>query len=135
MYDPDRIKWGDTGTVSLRIDQTTFEYGDTAQITLTNTTDSRISTGLKQTYQIERFTDDGWQDVRGKTGGDEIQYVDMGSEPAPGVIYEWSLRLTEAGLVAGDKEFTVCPELVSGRYRFVYWTVDAPVAVAFDLTR
>jgi len=135
MYHPDHLEWGDTENVSLRIDSTAFEYGDTVHITLTNTTDSRLSIGLKQTFQIELFTENGWQDVRGKTGEGEVQYVDLGAEPPPGEVYEWSLRLTETGLVAGDKEFTVCPELVSGRYRFVYWSTGAPVAVAFDFNR
>lgn len=135
MYDADSLVWGDTENVSLRIDSTTFEYGDTAHITLTNTTDSHLSIGLKETFQIELFTEDGWQDVRGKIGEDEFQYVDLAREPTPGEIYEWSLRLTEEGLVAGAEELSVCPELVSGRYRFVYWGTGTPVAIAFDLQR
>ncbi|KZX48229.1 MULTISPECIES: hypothetical protein [unclassified Haloarcula] len=134
MYDEGSVPWGDTGYVSLRIDGTAFEYGDTAQITLTNVSDRTLSLGLKYLYQIELLTEDGWQDVRGQTGDDEFQYVDMGTEAAPGQVFEWSLRLTEEGVVPDEKDFTVCPELVSGRYRFVYWTVT-PVAVAFDLQK
>jgi hypothetical protein len=134
MYDEGSVPWGDTGYVSLRIDETAFEYGDTAQITLTNVSDSTLSVGLKYMYQIELLTEDGWQDVRGQTGEDRFQYVEMATEAAPGEVFEWSLRLTEAGVVPDEKDFTVCPELVSGRYRFIYWA-SAPVAVAFDLQK
>jgi hypothetical protein len=134
MYDEGSVPWGDTGYVSLRIDDTAFEYGDTAKITLTNTSDSVLSLGLKYMYHIELLTEDRWQDVRGKTGEDEFQYIEMATEAAPGEVFEWSLRLTEAGIVPDEKDFIVCPELVSGRYRFVYWT-STPVAVTFDLQK
>jgi hypothetical protein len=133
MYNPNTLAWGDTERTSSRIDGTPCECGDTATVRLINTTDSRISIGLKERYQIELFTEDGWQDVRGKTSHDDFEYVDLGAEPKPGEVYEWSLRLTEEGLVAGAEELTVCPDLVSGRYRFVYWGTDTPVAVAFIL--
>ena len=134
MYDEGSVPWGDTGYVSLRIDDTAFEYGDTARITLTNTSDSTITLGLKYMYQIELLTEDGWQDVRGQIGDDEFQYIEMATEAAPGEVFEWSLRLTEEGVVPDEKDFTVCPKLVSGRYRFVYWAASQ-VAVAFDLQK
>ena len=58
----------------------------------------------------------------------------MATEAAPREVFEWSLRLTEAGIVPDEKDFIVCPELISGRYRFVYW-ISTPVAVAFDLQK
>jgi len=130
----DELSWGDTEDISLRINDTAFEYGDTAQITLTNTSNRTISLDLKYMYQIELLTEDGWQDVRGQTGEDEFQYIEMATEAAPGEVFEWSLHLTEEGVVPDEKDFIVCPELTSGRYRFVYWT-STPVAVAFDLQK
>jgi len=132
MYD--EISWGDTENISLRINDTAFEYGDTAQITLTNTSNRTISLGLKYMYQIELLTEDGWQDVRGKTGDDDFEYIEMSTENPPGKVFEWSLRLTEEGVVPDEKDFIVCPELVSGRYRFVYPSLEQ-VAVAFDLQK
>jgi len=130
----DDISWGDTENISLRVNDTAFEYGDTAQITLTNTSNRTISLGLKYVYQIELLTEDGWQDVRGKTGDDDFEYIELATENPPGTVFEWSLRLTEEGVVPDEKDFIVCPELVSGRYRFVYPEVEQ-VAVAFDLQK
>lgn len=132
----ENVKWGDTAEVSLRISDTAFEYGDTAQITLTNVTEGRAETGTEIHWGLEILTDDGWQEVRGKTGSESFNYSDIGTELPLGEGFEWRIELTEEGIIQETSEGTVCPDLVSGRYRFVYWGgIDPAVAVGFDLTR
>jgi hypothetical protein len=133
------VEWGeatdDDGnpTVALRVDQLGFTRGDTVTVTMTNVTDGEQVTGNRDKYNLQVYTEAGWQDVRGWTG-DERGYTDEGRLHQPGEGFEWSLTLTEAGVVAGHPHagnLTVCPGLPAGRYRFAFW--EPAVAVGFDL--
>jgi len=125
--------WGTAEEFELRIENTAFDRGETAQITLTNTSDEPATTGKKNQVRIEVYTEAGWQDVRvwlSSVGGG---YQSIGIEHQPGEGYEWTLTLTEDGITGISRDgMAVCPGLVSGRYRFVYMS-DPPVAVGFDL--
>lgn len=60
----------------------------------------------------------------------------MGFEKSQGQGWTWAIELTESGIPAAtDVDVSVCPGLPAGRYRFVYWGTDEPVAVGFDLSR
>lgn len=136
----ENLAWGDTDSFSLRIDDLSFEYGNTAELTLENTTSTMIRTGNKNKYNLEILTESGWTEVRGWRDGMVRPYPDdaVGHEPREG--FEWSIELTEDGIPAAtihEEELEVCPSLESGRYRFTYWGLsgDQGVAVAFDLIR
>ena len=114
-----------------------FERGDELTIRLTNVHDGFVTTGNKHKYSLLVETEAGLEDVRGWTDGEPRGYTDEGVRHRPGTAFEWTIQLTEDGLLADhthDDRLTVCPSLPAGRYWFVYWglTGDRSVAVAFD---
>lgn len=119
-------------TFALRVAETSYERGDTVEISLTNVTDREVSTGNRRKFNLQVYTEDGWQDVRGGSES-SFGYTDVAIGHAPGEGFEWRIELTEDA-VAGDR-FEVCPDLSAGRYRFAYFGVigDGAVAVAFDV--
>jgi len=128
-------RWGRTEKFTLRVDGLSFEYGEIATITLTNTSDQPVTTDGDDRYQLEIYTEEGWQEIRRCIDGCQaFETVTVGH--APGLGFEWGIELTEEGISdAGVGGSVVCPDLVSGRYRFVYTGTTEPVAVAFDLQR
>lgn len=121
-------------TFALRVDRLEAAYGETVTVTMTNVSDTTQSTGNRNKYAFQTYTESGWQDVRGATDGDLFPYTDEAINHYPGDGFEWTLELTEEGLVANhyhEDRLVVCPDLEPGRYRFVFW--EPGVAVAFDL--
>lgn len=127
------VSWGDVEEFSLRVSSLSFEYGDTADITLKNTSSSNADTGTKDQYHIETYTEEGWREVRGNPAGGSTDYTDLGVTLGAGETFEWSLELTEEGL-GTESGLVTCPDLQPGRYRFVFFGTVPAVAVAFDLT-
>ena len=129
-YDNNHLHWGDTEDASLRINGVEFAYGDTAEITLQ--TNSR---GVDEKWNFELLTDEGWRDVRGTTDDEARLKYEL---PKKTSTAEWAITLTEEGIIrAGGNQdvLEICPTLVSGRYRFVYWGLSGEsVAVSFDMT-
>ncbi|ADD04440.1 uncharacterized protein Nmag_0856 [Natrialba magadii ATCC 43099] len=125
---------GDAGSFSLRVNDTSFRYGDTVEITLRNTSFTSEYTATRDHYNFLVYTDAGWEEVRGVIEGN-MDYIDVERRHRPGTVYEWTFELTDSGLVDDDDVLTVCPSLSSGRYRFVYFGTTEPVAVEFDLYR
>ncbi|MCY4731036.1 hypothetical protein KY092_10770 [Natronomonas gomsonensis] len=119
-------------TFALRVAETSYERGDTVEISLTNVTDREVSTGNRRKFNLQVYTEDGWQDVRGGSES-SFGYTDVAIGHAPSEGFEWRIELIEDA-VAGDR-FEVCPDLSAGRYRFAYFGVigDGAVAVAFDV--
>ncbi len=137
--DPD-LAWGDLErdgepAFGLRIEHTEYDYGETARIRLTNVADGTEHTGNRAKYNLQAYTEAGWQDVRVRDGDRYFEYTDEEVSHSPGEGFEWSFELTESGLVEGTfhDHAEVCPDLASGRYRFAFWGVDGAVAVGFDL--
>jgi hypothetical protein len=137
------VQWGDferddEAVLALRVEDLDYEYGDTARITLTNVADEPVATGNRHKYNLQVYTDDGWQDLRVKDEDDYFEYTDEAVEHPPGEGFEWAFELTEGGIVEGTyhDDAEVCPDLQSGRYRFAYFGVpgDGAAAVAFELT-
>lgn len=142
-YDEETVRWGDFEAdsdvaLSLRVDALEYAYGETATVTLTNVADESVETGNRAKYNFQVYTEDGWQDVRVKDEDGNFAYTDEAVEHAPGEGFEWSVELTEAGIVEGTfhDDARVCPDLQPGRYRFAYFGVigDGAVAVSFDLS-
>ncbi|MBO4247471.1 hypothetical protein IL252_06515 [Halomicrobium sp. IBSBa] len=121
-------------TFALRVDRLEAAVGETVTVAMTNVSDSVLSTGNRHKYSFQTYTDSEWEDVRGATDGDPLPYTDEAISHVPGDGFEWTLALTEEGLVADHvhaDRLVVCPDLEPGRYRFVFW--EPAVAVAFDL--
>lgn len=117
-----------------------FGRGDEVRVTLRNVSDRVLATGNEHRYALEVLTGAGWKDVRGTVGDEPLEYTDESVEHRPGDGFEWSLELTERGVLEGhvhEEVLEVCPYLPEGRYRFAFRGVpgEESVAVAFDYTR
>ena len=117
----------DDGRAAMR-----FERGETVRVQLTNVSARPIGVGNRHKYAFEVQTADGWVDVRGDDDG-VFEYTDELIRLPPGAGFEWSIELTESGVVADHPQSSarVCPSLQPGRYRFVFWGAN-DLAVAFD---
>ncbi|MFO7926853.1 hypothetical protein [Natronomonas sp.] len=142
-FDSDDLAWGtverdDDPILALRIDHPDYEYGDEARVRLTNVADRPIETGNDAKYNLQAYTEAGWQDVRVSDENRPFAYTDEAIGHAPGDGFEWSFGLTEDGIEATSTHdhARVCPDLQSGRYRFVFWgVIGGSAAVGFDLRR
>lgn len=139
-HSEDAVQFGDTAEFSLRGNSLSVEYGESVQITLRNTTDETVETGNKHKYNLECYTQAGWQEVRVWTSETTLPYTDEAISHEPGEGFEWNMELTEEGIPAAtihEDDLQVCPELESGRYRFTYWGLigEDAIAIEFDLAR
>ncbi|PSP93191.1 hypothetical protein BRC84_05300, partial [Halobacteriales archaeon QS_1_68_44] len=141
-FDEDALRWGDyerdgETTLSMRVDRLSYEYGETLNASLTNVTDEPVETGNSARYALQVRTEEGWQDVRVIDSGAAFEYTDEAVSHAPGKGFEWSIELTEEGVVeaSAQSDVELCPDLQSGRHRLAFFGVeDGAVAVAFDLS-
>ena len=120
---------GDGGTGAAA-----FERGDEVRIELTNASGHEAYVGNQGKYNLELRTESGWTEIRGGEEGATYDYTDEAIGVRPGETLAWEFELTESGLIEGGPHadtLRVCPDLVSGRYRFVFWGAD-DLAVAFD---
>ncbi|WP_096391528.1 hypothetical protein [Halopenitus persicus] len=118
-------------------DSLRFERGASVSIELVNVAGRTLSTGNRHKYALQVRTSEGWTDVRGARGDPaRFEYTDEAVGHPPGEGFEWSIELTEDGIVEGHPladRLTVCPDLQPGRYRFAYWGVPGgTIAVTFD---
>ncbi|WP_276299653.1 hypothetical protein [Halorussus lipolyticus] len=130
------VSLGTVGGFELTAEPTTLSLGDCVTFRLTNTTDEKLTTGVREKYDIHRKTADGWQSVLfTKHRG----YIDFGIMQSPGEGFVWKRRLSQAGLSGhSDRhEARACEPLEPGTYRFVYWggagNFDA-LGVEFEVT-
>lgn len=131
-YSDGDVELGSAGGFSLSANGRAFEYGDVLELTLRYGNLGSEIVGSEEKYNVELRTESGWVDVRGSGG--TIAYTDLGHEKWTGQGWDWRIPLTESGIAeASSLAVSVCPALVTGRYRFVYWGVDTAVAVVFDL--
>lgn len=110
--------------------------GDEVRVTMHNVSTDTQETGNRHKWNLQVLTMDGWEDVRGTTGDDPLVYDDLAIEHPPGEGFEWTFEMTEEGIVAGhehEDKLEVCPDLPSGRYRFLYRGIISgePLAVEF----
>ena len=123
---------------SLEIGEQEVNYGDTVSFTLWRT-GIEVSTGVRSMWHIERLTEQGWEDVRVPFSRRARPLKEVNH--SGGTIWEWEITLTEEGIIDayGDdgRDEVVCPDLETGRYRFVYCGLGADwcIGVEFDLFR
>ncbi|MFO8115108.1 MAG: hypothetical protein R6U01_07080 [Halorubrum sp.] len=108
--------------------------GTAFRIELTNVSGRVVSVGNQGKYNLELRTESGWTEVRGADGDAAFEYTDEAIAVPPGETLTWEFEMTETGLIEGGPhadDLRVCPDLVPGRYRFVFFGAD-DLAVAFD---
>ena len=124
----------DDGSGDDDTDDLTVARGDRFRIELTNVSSRVASVGSRAKYNLELRTESGWTELRGTEGDPTVGYNDLAISVPPGGTLEWEFEMTETGLAedgARANAFRVCPDLVPGRYRFVFFGADG-LAVAFD---
>ncbi|ELZ46431.1 hypothetical protein C463_04444 [Halorubrum californiense DSM 19288] len=135
---------GGDGPLALRVvipgddapgsDPLAIGRGTRFRIELTNVSGEPASVGSQAKYNLELRTESGWTELRGTDGDPTVGYNDLAIGVPPGGTLEWEFEMTETGLVEDGPRadaFRVCPDLVPGRYRFVFFGA-ADLAVAFD---
>ena len=140
-YAPAEVHWGDAERLALRVGATDYGCGDVIELTLTNIGDETEELTDYRSFNLEIDTADGWQDVRVDTEPDVPQaFPDDGTGLDSGETWHWEIELSESGVEEASflaESTRVCPELQSGRYRFVFATqfgAEEAVAVAFDVS-
>jgi len=68
-YDENALRWGTTGNYSLTSDTLRYDHGDSARFTLRYTGSGTGQTGNRHKFDLELFTEAGWQEVRGWSDG------------------------------------------------------------------
>lgn len=121
-------------TWALRTKQRQYTVGDTVTIYLTNVTDDSLTTGNQVKYNLQVYTEDGWEELRGNDEG-LIGYPLDAYEHPPGDGFRWSFEMEEDAIAEETHaEARVCPALEPGRYRFVFFGVsNGAITVEFDL--
>lgn len=153
MYDGE-VNWGGgggagsdaggEGPLALRVvipgddapgsDPLAIGRGTRFRIELTNVSGRTAYVGNQGKYNLEILTEAGWTELRGAEGDATFGYTDEALGVAPGGTLDWEFEMTESGLVEKGPHadaLGVCPDLVPGRYRFVFFGA-ADLAVAFD---
>jgi len=135
---------GGDGPLALRVvtpgddagnaDDLAVARGERFRIELTNVSGHTTYVGAQAKYNLEIRTESGWTELRGTDGDPIVAYNDLAISVPPDGTLNWEFEMTETGLVEDGPRadaFRVCPELVPGRYRFVFFGA-ADLAVAFD---
>ncbi|APX96176.1 hypothetical protein [Natronorubrum daqingense] len=137
--DDDELVYGDADAFALRVMDLSYDYGESATFELVNTSSEEQLTSTSTRWNLQLYTENGWEEVRGTTEDRRLEHTDEEVSHEPGDGFSWTIELTEDGISeAGpvSDSVAVCPELRAGRFRFIY-TGYAPedVAVQFDFER
>ena len=135
---------GGDGPLALRVvipgddapgsDPLAIGRGTAFRIELTNVSGRTAYVGSRGQYNLEILTEAGWTELRATEGDPAVGYDDVAIGVPPGGTLTWEFEMSESGLVGDGPQadaFRVCPDLVPGRYRFVFFGAD-DLAVAFD---
>jgi hypothetical protein len=135
---------GGDGPLALRVvipgddapgsDPLAIGRGTAFRIELTNVSGRTAYVGSREQYNLEILIEAGWTELRATEGDPAVGYDDVAIGVPPGGTLTWEFEMSESGLVGDGPQadaFRVCPELVPGRYRFVFFGA-ADLAVAFD---
>ena len=138
-FTPATGPWGDADPLAMRIAELEYDYGETATITLANTSDEQYDIGnprekISVAVYVAQDGDADWREVRG-AGDYPIPYEDEAYNAPPGTVQKWDLKLTEVGISEAGIPMEVCPSLQTARYRFTFFGHSPPVSVAFDMYR
>lgn len=116
-----------------------YEYGESATFELVNTSSEAQVTSTNTRWNLQLYSENGWEEVRGTIEDHRLEHTDEEVSQEPGSGFSWTIEFTEDGISeAGpvSDRIVVCPELQTGRYRFVYTGyAPADIAVQFDFER
>jgi hypothetical protein len=88
-------------------DPTTVAYGEEIRLSLWNVSTERRHTGVRDKWNLQILTTEGWRDVRGSTDGDPLPYPDLALIHRPGEGLTWTIELTERAILDGHLPKTV----------------------------
>ncbi|WP_224447828.1 hypothetical protein [Haloprofundus salilacus] len=97
---------------------------------LVNVTTEEQQAGSQYAYTFQHQTDSGYRDLLStdSTGNSSIVTT---HEPSEG--FSWTFPVTTDGF---SLDHTMCGDVSTGKYRFVYWGIDDPaIAVRFEIVR
>lgn len=119
----------------LRVNTLALDYGEKIRLRLRYTGEKEAERGTDEKHNIQIQTDAGWQELRVKEGSGAEAWTNEAVIVKPGDTHIWEFQYTEDGIPrASHPDVRICPELQNGRYRFVFWGIDDPIGVSFDLT-
>lgn len=133
FVDLGKVENGDYEDWELRISSTNIEVGNSFAIELKNTSSESIEFGNKWRYNLQLYTEQGWQEVRWLKKNIPYKDITKMIEPESGV--RWEFYSSAAGIIAThpySNHMVVCPELPPGRYRFICGSF--PIAVQFNIS-
>lgn len=133
FFSEEEVSWG--GGIEdnwvMAVDGHTFQRGDEVTIQARNISEEIQNHLAKSQYNLQVFTESGWQDVRivGEWSGVVSHDAILGKKPGESI--SWTISLDE-------DEPSYCPGLPDGGYRFAYYgfmeddSADV-IAVAWDV--
>lgn len=141
MFEESALRWGDDDGLGwqMEVDDTEFHPGDDVTITMRNVSDEAKQYGAMTKYNLQVYTEAGWEDIRILPSwyagtGNAYGHEDIGLGQPPGGADRWTLTL--------DPDATSnlwCP-FPDGRYRFAFYGFHdvedegyEAIAVAFDI--
>jgi len=125
------VTYDTLGGFDLWTAKDTVTKGDTLQVTFENVTDSNRPSGVEDKYDIQQKGDDGWRSIfwGNDTNSQSEGWHDIQVSHPPGGGFTWELEITRDGLSRDIEEgvghLAVCTSISPGRYRFVYWGLEA----------
>jgi len=127
-----KVKQGDFESWELRISETNISIGDSFSIEIQNTSSNTLEFGNRFKYNLQLYTENGWQEIRWLEKSISYEDVTVSVEPDDGI--RWNFYATPNGIIAPHPKsdiMSICPELPPGRYRFICGYV--PVSVQFNI--
>lgn len=131
----DGIAWGDSpgGNWQLRVGSLRYEKGSEVRIRLRNQSKEPLHRGSEASWALEVYTETGWQHLNVSVFDEPAKpVVDKMYGQHPGQIHEWNLTIS-----AGELPGIVCPNILKGRHRFVYYGTlggeNTDLAISFDV--
>lgn len=126
------IQYGDAGGWRMRASGVEFTLGESFTIGLQNVSGETIEASSKWRFNLQLYTENGWQEIRWVTG--EVSYSESETSIPNGSGYLWQFYSSTDGLLANHpfrEELLVCPEVQPGRYRLIF--EEQSIAVQFEI--
>lgn len=141
MFDESTLQWGDEAGLGwqMGVDDTEFHPGEDVTITMRNVSDEEKHYGATTKYNLQVFTEAGWEDVRilpswYRRPSSAYGHDDIGHAQPPGGAEQWTITLDP------DATSNIWCPFPDGRYRFAYYGLHdveddgyEAIAVAFDI--
>lgn len=137
-FDEESVSWGGGMEENwmMAVDGKTFQPGEEVNIQMRNVSAGAQNYSAKSKYNLQVYTDAGWEDVRVVGGwtpgsGGRVPHDDHRDGKPPGESVDWTLELDE-----DDPQY--CPGFSEGRYRFAFYGFNEEdaadvIAVGWDV--